>query len=62
MEKVGLWIIFLALGVLIVWLTFAFWDGPSTTAVLLVSRRFWPMLWSGRLTQPQAVHVRCSGP
>ena len=35
MEKVGLWIIFLALGVLIVWLTFAFWDGPSSTAVLL---------------------------
>jgi hypothetical protein len=24
-EKLGLWIIFVALGVLIVWLTFAFW-------------------------------------
>jgi hypothetical protein len=34
-EKLGLWIIFLALGVLIVWLTFAFWDGHSSTAVLL---------------------------
>jgi hypothetical protein len=35
MEKVGLWIIFRAIGVLIVWLTFAFWDGSSNTAVLL---------------------------
>jgi hypothetical protein len=34
-EKVGLWVIFVALGVLIVWLTFAFWDGSSNTAVLL---------------------------
>jgi hypothetical protein len=48
MEKVGQWIIFLALGVLIVWLTFAFWNGPGSTAVLYVPRRFWPHARSGR--------------
>jgi hypothetical protein len=34
-EKVDLWVIFVALGVLIAWLTFAFWGGSSNTAVLL---------------------------
>lgn len=46
-EKVGLVIIFIALGVLIVWLTFAFWPQPThggvaTAQELRVVEYCWP--------------------
>jgi hypothetical protein len=36
MEKLGLWVIFIALAVLFSWLTFAFLGGPRYTAMLLL--------------------------
>jgi len=37
LEKLGLWIIFIAPAVLFSWLTFAFMSGPRYTVILLRS-------------------------